>query len=908
MKLLYTTILFFLIPSQSYAQPYYWVGDGATNNWNDPDNWSDVSGGDGTTTTGLPIASSDVIFDGVNLNADKHATVNVGVAVNSISMYIGYIGVIDIAGETFDIVGANDNLFEGGTINDGTSMSSIFINSTATTKFSGTSFGANISATSSRILLNGSTFDGTATLKKNGTSADWGNGGNTFNAATEFINSGSDVFSTGSTSADVFNANLILTNVGSSDLIIAANTTGNQVNGDLSTINSSNLTNASIILAFSSLSSLAVSGATTITNEGSGANQTSYIGSDGDVTFSGLLSLRNIGVGNSSIILLNTNAASSNQYNGGLLFECTNSNSTGIKFGQNGGDGTLAAGQSMSIGALGFFTGFLWFKSFIQTGTTPQNLLLTGDTDLSIASGTIFNGNVNFIAPKFRLSGGVFNGANTIFHKTGASYDWCFGGGVYNTNLEIKNSGVGTFNMANLTGDDYNGDVTYSKTSTGLILGANNTSCTYAGNINFNSNATMTLASNINGRIIMDGTGIQNINNTGLTPAINLRSLTIHKANGNVILNYPITVEEELDFTQGYVISTPVNLLTINNNISMTGASSASFVSGPVKKIGDEAFTFPIGDIISNVYAPLSISAPVSDAFTATYLNANPNTLHPIAVIDVLLDHINLCEYWTIDHNVGTSNVDVTLSFQSPRSCGILNLTDLRVVKWNGLLWESEGNGGTTGTVSNGTIVTDAVVSTFSTFTIGSITSNGPLPIELASFSAVLNKDKVDLKWRTSSEINNDFFTVERSRDAANWESVTTHDGAGNSNEVINYSAVDHAPLNQLSYYRLKQTDFDGDYKYSEVISVQCKKEIETKIYPNPTSGDFYINSKGKAGGKIYIQLYNTSGVLVYSKSRMQQAGSSIIHMDLTNKLSPGIYLIVGSKGEEVFREKLIIK
>jgi hypothetical protein len=95
------------------------------------------------------------------------------------------------------------------------------------------------------------------------------------------------------------------------------------------------------------------------------------------------------------------------------------------------------------------------------------------------------------------------------------------------------------------------------------------------------------------------------------------------------------------------------------------------------------------------------------------------------------------------------------------------------------------------------------------------------LPIELISFEAKMNTNKqVDIFWATASELNNDFFTIERSADGVNWEIVTTATGAGNSIYRIDYAAYDSRPLSGISYYRLKQTDFDGAFEYSNIVSV----------------------------------------------------------------------------------------
>ena len=96
-----------------------------------------------------------------------------------------------------------------------------------------------------------------------------------------------------------------------------------------------------------------------------------------------------------------------------------------------------------------------------------------------------------------------------------------------------------------------------------------------------------------------------------------------------------------------------------------------------------------------------------------------------------------------------------------------------------------------------------------------------PLPVELISFTASLEGSNAILNWITASEINSDYFEIERSLDGINFESISMIDGAGNSNHQLSYSDIDYnVDLLGVSvfYYRLKQTDFDGSYSYSQIV------------------------------------------------------------------------------------------
>lgn len=104
--------------------------------------------------------------------------------------------------------------------------------------------------------------------------------------------------------------------------------------------------------------------------------------------------------------------------------------------------------------------------------------------------------------------------------------------------------------------------------------------------------------------------------------------------------------------------------------------------------------------------------------------------------------------------------------------------------------------------------------------TIGSINSATTLPIELSSFTGENTGTKNKLKWTTATELNNDYFTIEKTVDGNDFEIVGTQDGAGNSNQLNEYSLLDNNVRSVINYYRLKQTDFDGKFSYSNLISI----------------------------------------------------------------------------------------
>lgn len=187
-------------------------------------------------------------------------------------------------------------------------------------------------------------------------------------------------------------------------------------------------------------------------------------------------------------------------------------------------------------------------------------------------------------------------------------------------------------------------------------------------------------------------------------------------------------------------------------------------------------------------------------------------------------------------------------------------------------------------------------------FTLGNTDSSIPLPIELLSFNAVPEKAEVRLAWSTASELNNDFFTVQRSQDAEQWQDVINVKGAGNSNQRIDYETTDGLPFTGVSYYRLKQTDLDGQYSYSSVRRVEIAELFQLKVYPNPSAGKFTI-STGFALQPENIKLYNSIGQempITLDKS----SGSTI----LDTNIPKGIYILHVVRGYWQQSVRLVIE
>lgn len=171
-----------------------------------------------------------------------------------------------------------------------------------------------------------------------------------------------------------------------------------------------------------------------------------------------------------------------------------------------------------------------------------------------------------------------------------------------------------------------------------------------------------------------------------------------------------------------------------------------------------------------------------------------------------------------------------------------------------------------------------------------------PLPVELINFNVKLqDRSLVDVTWETVTENNNDYFIVERSNDTYNWENITKIDGAGNSNTLLKYKFQDLIPLENISYYRIRQVDFNGSSTVSNIQSVN-RNDLDKyfKVYPNPTNRFVYVSAENP----INLKIYNIYGKLLNSEINIQQYSSESLILDLES-IPNGIYYLKSNNSTE---------
>jgi len=184
------------------------------------------------------------------------------------------------------------------------------------------------------------------------------------------------------------------------------------------------------------------------------------------------------------------------------------------------------------------------------------------------------------------------------------------------------------------------------------------------------------------------------------------------------------------------------------------------------------------------------------------------------------------------------------------------------------------------------------------------------LPIELSYFKGDVVNQSVQLKWATATEINNDYFDIERSWDGGNFMPIGQIDGAGNSSSMHTYHFSDNVLISGTSYYRLKQVDFDGKgYSYSNTIALKvADADSKFKVYPNPSEGrDIFVSFNELEEDKLLVELYNSLGELVYAKPMHSYEVQFYSALDHSIDFPPGIYLVASSTKHKVYTAKLFI-
>jgi hypothetical protein len=727
------------------------------------------------------------------------------------------------------------------------------------------------------LFFNGCNFSGTVISTKNGGSNDASIGNNTFNGPFSVTNTGAGYFLMGNGNPDIWQSTATFNNLSTGQhMYVAYNSTGNIFNGDV-VFNNQPTSNGLWIYP-------------------------NYYG-------------------------VNT------QFNGNI--SVINVNGAGVYFGVSSGTSTLASGKTIGIGAGGFNYGGLILKGFVQTGlSTAQNLTTTGTSYIQFGSSASFDGSVTSSSPGLFFNGCTFNSTVNCI-KTGTSNDQSQGNNTFNGSSTFTNNGTGYLLMTATSPDNYNANIIFVQNNSGSVYPNYNGNSNYAGNITLTSPAAATITFGANtGTATFSGGIAQTISSTAGTPTPIFTRLVIANTGSGVTLNNTsINVSKTLSLNSGLLnTSTSYMVTMLNGSTTAAGtALSTSYVNGPMRyqksSAGASTLNFPIGTSPDCRPVSLTVNHSTNNLYTyqAQLFDASANGLG--YTLPITVDAVSGVHYYTITRMNAVSVVQPTLELTGNQTIQIFfgsndvvrnggTLTIVKNVYTAPTKWIDIGGSG--GPVFTGANLSGSVTSTstptafnsFSTFALGDELGGGNvLPIELLYFNAIPDNTKVDLSWATATESNNSYFTIERSLDGINFTSlqnVTSQALNGNSDIELNYAARDLNPLSGISYYRLKQTDLDGNSTISAVRTVNFDKKQTFSLYPNPTSGLITISGINPNENEIRAEWYDVSGRKLTQSVVPVQNGTAKLNVTFAN----GSYFlrIYSADGESVIQNVIINK
>ena len=419
-------------------------------------------------------------------------------------------------------------------------------------------------------------------------------------------------------------------------------------------------------------------------------------------------------------------------------------------------------------------------------------------------------------------------------------------------------------------------------------------------------------------KIVFLGTSTQTISDaTGNETFYNAQ---INNSSGVDLNSTDITISNSLTLTNG-LINTGSNKVDIStSNVSaVTGQNTNSYVNGNLRRAfasNTNTYAFPVGtstrytlaEVVNNNLVGINyIDSKFLSSFTST------GSLDPAKAVDFGTPYVDISPegiwYLEPDAQPTSGNYSIKLHFDDGGGANAFTgladnkfgplkrpVSSTSASDWTALNGTLNANGGTGRMLADGFAQRNNITS-FSHFAIGR--SEFPLPIELIDFKAKIQNHTVKLEWTTAAEINNDFFTIERSADAINFVAIQTIQGAGNSMQAIHYEAFDFSPLSGESYYRLRQTDFDGKSTVSKMVPVNFSNGNNT-INFNIINNFLSVNSA--QGNPISVSIYDVTGKLLIQKASKE--GS--LKISLSTLTSQQLYFLTIHSADKVETGKFI--
>ena len=478
-----------------------------------------------------------------------------------------------------------------------------------------------------------------------------------------------------------------------------------------------------------------------------------------------------------------------------------------------------------------------------------------------------------------------------------------------NTNLEM----LGNFTTTNNTS----------------IFNLNNKNLTIAGNI-INAAGATTFTNTANSTLTFNGSAAQTYspNQNASIPILTLNNVVMNHLGTGVSIstsntpNMVLGTNGQLTLTAGKIITPNTQEVVLTNTAinAVTTGNINSYVEGNLRRYlaanATGSFDFPVGHATPG-YERANVNFTSAVATTAIQLVARFDPWNATWTLPGAPGWGTECSvtynapylnngYWSIDASAATTgNYTMTLYNRSYTN----SKTYFSIAKSPSAsaAWALNGNCVLANPV---TAVQRTAMSGFSKF--ATIQHDITLPVELLEFKAENQNENVLLSWKTASEKNSDYFTVERSVDGNNFATtIGTVDAAGFSNSVLNYQLLDEHPLTGQNYYRLKQVDIDGSIHYSDVVLVNFsyanQPAFVNNLFPNPVKDILFFDFTTPTDESIQLEILDDLGRNLINTNKEINAGKNTIETDMRS-LANGIYLlkVISEKSNLIYTKKIV--
>ncbi|HKR07081.1 MAG TPA: T9SS type A sorting domain-containing protein [Bacteroidia bacterium] len=427
---------------------------------------------------------------------------------------------------------------------------------------------------------------------------------------------------------------------------------------------------------------------------------------------------------------------------------------------------------------------------------------------------------------------------------------------------------------------------------------------------NWTNNSSGNVFSSSAGNVRFIGSGAQTI---GGTSATTFYDFTINNAAG-AALTSNMNVSDSLAMTNGK-LNLSNNTLTLGSSAAipgklyylngwMYGGTFRRWFSTSAIANGAAAGLFPTGS--SSDYRPVYISAPSSAPATGGTISVSHTSAGTLSFVlftdsDVTINR-RYDSYWSLSTGNGLSGGTYNIRAEGTGFASIPLLSSLRLIQ---ALSAAGAYGTNAGTLLNPQVNRTGL-------SLAQLTNNfyfgypiSALPVELISFNANYSAGFTALTWKTASEVNSDYYIVERSPDFLNFVPVAKIKAIGNSTETTDYFANDFSPSKGWNYYRLMQTDFNGTVHYSKIISVNTDNYInENIIINNPVQDNLNFTFNTSFSGVTLFSLYDLTGKLVQSKEIESPEKNETFSMDC-RMLKSGLYCLSIKNDKQSFQTKI---